>query len=327
MSTVIFHAREAGAATALINLLDYFRDAGFKVLLDVSGHAANIFGETRHDDYKRADIVICGFDKPGFDRTGSFLRNYVQDFPSIGLLDSWKGIDRFWFDNGSLRQLSSVIAVPDNLARTYLMDRGMSGDRVVAIGSPALDAIRSVSTMARVSHAEKARVRLGIGLIDPVLVLFSEPLHKTDGYNESLLLARTHMGNLLTEAVEKRYGNQYRLVCRRHPIEMSTIPSGWFDGNLISEIEILSMANLVLGAGSTMLIYASGIGCPVICLDEWLENWVPEWSDIPQALWGSLRNCILKNNKESVTEPSFPQTGSAARVVDLARSLLESKAK
>ncbi len=324
MSTVIFHAREAGAAAALAPLLDPFRNAGFQVLLDVSDHAAALFGGTRQDSPTAADIVICGYDKPERDRTGYFLRGVAPNVPSIGLLDSWKGIDRFWFASGSIRVLPSKLAVPDDLARTYLVDRGMSGERIVVVGHPALDAIRSVPPETRIWHRHQGRAQLGVGVDDPVLVLFSEPLPTADSCTGSLLSAETTMGNRLAEAIAERYGCQYRLVCRRHPIEGSALPFGWLDGNLLSEIEVLSMADLVLGTGSTMMACAVAAGCRAICLDDWLKHWVPEWSDIPRALWGSVREGIFQNSEIPAGGTALPPEGAAGRIVNLAFSLLAS---
>lgn len=327
MNTVIFHAREAGAAAALVPLLDPFRKAGFQVLLDVSGHAATLFGETRQDNPAAANIVICGYDKQEIDRTGTFLRGIAPDVPSIGLLDSWKGIDRFWFANGSIRILTSKLAVPDDLVRTYLIGRGMSGERIVAVGHSALDAIRSVSPETRASHRNQGRTQLGIEVDDPVLVLFSEPLRTADGRTSSLLSARTIMGNQLAEAIAERYGHQYRLVCRRHPIEGSAVPAGWLNGNLISEIDVLSMSDLVLGTGSTMMAYAVAAGCRVSCLDNWLEHWIPEWSDIPRVLWAPVREGIFQNSGEPAGGTTLPPEGAAGRIVNLAFSLLASRSQ
>jgi hypothetical protein len=323
VSTVIFHAREAGAATAMVPLLGPFRDAGFQVLLDVADHAAAHFRERRQDSPEAADIVICGYDKPEVDRTGSFLRRIAPGIPSIGLLDSWKGIDRFWFANGSIRMLTSRLAVPDDLARTYLVGRGMSSQRIVAVGHPALDAIRSVSSETRASHRSQGRAKLGIGVDDLVLVLYSEPLPLAEGDGGSLLSARTTMGNLLNEAIAERYGREYRLVCRRHPIEVSAVPAGWLDGNPLSEMDILSTADLVLGVGSTMLAYAAAVGCQTICLDDWLEHWLPEWSDIPRMLWGAVREGIFQSSGGGVGDLRQPPEGAADRMVNLAFSLLE----
>lgn len=325
MSTVIFHAREAGIAAALVSLLDPFRNAGFKVLLDVSDHAAALFGVTRHDRPADADIVICGYDKPELDRTGSFLRNIAPHVPSIGLLDSWKGIDRFWSANGAVRTLTSKLAVPDEIARAYLMGRGISGERIVAVGHPALDAVRSLSPETRTIHRNRGRAALGIEADDRVLVLFSEPLPITDGHTGSLLSARTTLGSQLSEAIVERYGRQYSLVCRRHPIEVSAVPVGWVDGNSVSELDALSMADLVLGAGSTMMAYAVAAGCRVICVDDWLEHWVPEWSDIPRGLWEPIRKGIFQNSDVSAGGISLPPEGAAVRVVELAVSMLASR--
>lgn len=325
MSTVIFHAREAGAAAVLAPLLDPFRNAGFEVLIDVSGHAAPLLSVARQDSHATADIVICGYDKPELDRTGSFLRGFAPDVPSIGLLDSWKGIDRFWFADGSIRMLTSKLAVPDELARTYLMGRGMPGERIVPVGHPALDAIRSMSPETRTNHRNQGRVKLGIRADNPVLVLFSEPLPTGDGYSGSLLSAITTMGDRLADVIAQRYGRQYRLVCRRHPIEVSAVPAGWLDGNLVSEIDILSMADLVLGAGSTMMAHAVAAGCRVICLDDWLKHWVPEWSDIPRALWGPVREGIFQNSDVPAGGTTLPPEGAAGRIIKLAFSMLASK--
>lgn len=324
MKSVIFHATEAGAATTIRPLLAAFRRADFNILLDVSRDAARVLGESRHDDPASANIVICGYDKPSRDCTGAFLDLINQGVPTIGLLDSWRGIDRFWFPSGIKRRLPTKLAVPDELAKSYLIETGLPGSSIVPVGSTVLDEIRSLSSSARRQLKAQGRARIGIEINDPALVFFSEPLTNENGDLTSLLEAETIIGNRLRAAIKDKYGKEYRLICRRHPAEVTTHPSGWLDGNLLSEREILSVGNLVLGVGSTMMCHAVAAGCHVVCVDNWLKNWSPKRSEIPNTLWSSLRDGSYQNSNVTAEGRRHPPVGAVSKILNLATSLLQS---
>ncbi len=299
VKTVLFHAREAGVASMIAALENPFLDAGFKLLYDVADDAANILKGGTPGTFADADIVICGYDDSCLDRTGDFLTELDGRKPTLGLLDSWKGVDRFWTSDGRLRQLTNRLIVPDKEVRAYLLARGLPSDWPIVAEHPGLERMRGLLESERARLRKEAFRLLGISEYPPVLLVFSEPFRLPNGNRLSLLDAKVGNGKCVQTWLSDKYAMDYNLAVRFHPIENHDVPLGWLDTGHLDLDLALSLADRVIGLGSTTLAYAVAYGLNVQCLDKHIVDWVPELSDIPSELWrGLVASGIFQNDPE-----------------------------
>lgn len=306
MKTILFHAREAGVASMMASLLQPLKNCGYNIVYDVADQAANIL------KYKNVsfvtediDLAICGYDSKELDRTGDFLKKLSSNVPTLGLLDSWKGVDRFWNLNGELRPLTDKLIVPDEVIQKYLIDRGVPHDWPVIGGHPGLEQMQNLSKDVREELKRKSRESYGLNKNDKALLFLSEPLRLPGNKRLSLLDAKVKDTRTVQQWITDTYGHQYCLAARFHPIENQNIPNEWIDANKLQFESALALADLVIGLGSTTLAYAVAYGLDVQCIDKQMAEWKPEYSEIPSEFWDSLViNGIFQNNPERLISDS-----------------------
>ncbi|MDH5523667.1 MAG: hypothetical protein OEY01_06700 [Desulfobulbaceae bacterium] len=306
MKTVLFYAREAGVASMIAALEEPFLDAGFRLFYDVAGDAADILRGGAPWKVSDLNVAICGYDDPILDRTGDFLSKIAGLMPTLGLLDSWKGVDRFWYSDGRLRQLTDRLIVPDEGVRNYLLARGVPFDWPVVAGHPGLECMRGFSTGKRKLMRKEARSVLGLSEYVPVLLVLSEPFRLPDGNRLSLLDARVVNGESVKDWLDDIYANDYRIALRLHPLEHYKVPFGWIDAGNVGFDLALAAADRVIGLGSTTLAYAVAYGLDVQCLDNQVVGWVPEFSDIPTELWDGLISLGIFQNDPNRLDSHLP---------------------
>jgi len=301
VSSILFHAREAGVATMILALEEYLQDQGFNLFYDVDEHAADILTNKRHGTIEEVDIIICGYDSAKTDRTGKFLRTVKKTIPTIGLLDSWKGVDRFWYPNGELRPLTDLLIVPDENIRDYLKNKGMPDKLLIALAHPYIEKLKNTTLSKRKESNSKMRSHFRLKDDEKVMLLLSEPLHSKTGGYISLLTKDVSNGQDIIQWLNNQYGMKYKLAVRLHPLEETTVPAEWLNISSIDFDDALALADKVSGLGSTSLAYAVAYGLDVRCLDKEIKDWIPESSDIPSLLWdGLIDNGVFQNQPDRV---------------------------
>jgi len=113
---LLIHASEAGIAT-VISCLDFdLISKRFNIFYDLHGVAKRYLSNNNDLDLKSTgevpNISIFGYDKSSIDITSDFLDKLPVDTYKIGVLDTWKGLERFWYDNEELRVMPDKLLVP-----------------------------------------------------------------------------------------------------------------------------------------------------------------------------------------------------------------------
>jgi len=323
--TILIHAREAGVASMMKPLIEPLQRSGYSLYFDVSHNAANILPSEPSGAIASADLVICGYDDPLRDRVGPFLeRVSAYDIPALGLLDSWKGVDRFWFHDGGRRKLTNRLAVLDAAVRDYLISRNVPKDWPVVTGHPGLEMMRQISPDERYEYRNQGRQLLGVSDSEQSILFLSEPLRLSDGNRLSLLNANSKASVSIGEFLIQQYSKEYRLICRLHPIEVSKIQSPWLNGNNLTFEQALFSSDRVVGLSSTTLAYAVEAGLKVDLLDLDIEEWVPEYSDIPALLWQNLvdNNIFNKSHELSDCSPKSDSTSAVESILILVNDMI-----
>lgn len=296
------HAREAGVASLMKALITPLECSGYQLFFDVDDAAAKILPAEPCDDLEQIDLVLSGYDDPLIDRTGFFLQSIAAyDIPVLGLLDSWRGVDRFWYASGIQRKLTHRLAVPNEAVKNYLLRRGIPSSCLVVTGHPGIGAIKQLSLRDKAEYRRQGRRKLRLNDDEKAMLLLSEPLRMPNGKRISLLDAISVTGETIEKNLENRYARKYRLICRLHPVELRVLGAAWLDGGSLSFEQALFASDYVVGLASTTMTYAVAADIRVDCLDLELFDWGPEYSDIPISLWRELiEQGVYQNNPEGM---------------------------
>ena len=306
-------------------MVDLFKKHGYKMYFDVDDNAAKILPSKPYINPKNVDLILCGYDAPSIDKTGIFLKSIKSfNIPVLAILDSWKGIDRFWYEDGSLRQLTNNIAVSDYLSKNYLIDKGVPSDWPVVTGHPGIDYISECPKKNREKFRINGRLSLGLQKRDKVLMFLSEPINFINGNQSSLLYMNTKANQSIVDWVESNYSQKYKIVVRHHPIEKKKIPANWINGNEISLEEAIFSSDLILGLSSTTIQYAIAAQECVYNLEKIISGWIPEYSNMPKKLWKSLsENNFIENKSNHKINNKIFSKGSSKKILTLISRLIK----
>ncbi len=290
MIKVHCHASEVGAAQQISSLQSLLSGDSF-IFSTESFEGANKILKT-NGEITEANIVICGFDDISKNRTGTLLNEAKkQNIKSIGILDTWKGIDRFFYENGSVRGLTDAIIVFDKFSKEYLVKKGIPEHIFQIHSNFFLDDILKEYQNQNFTIKKRASIlkKLNIDNDKSNLILFSEPILDETLTKASLLDCEIKQENMIVmDYVNDNFGDKYNILIRKHPIEI--IPGYKFiDASSLSLLEALNVADLVLGLSSTPIFYASQLGIELYNLEDLLKNWSPEKSQIPYDLWQEIK--------------------------------------
>lgn len=311
----------------MLPLIPAFQAVGYRLLFDLNETAQRIIGVSSSEDFSGADCILCGYDAIEAGDAASRIIPWAKNrsIPTIGLLDSWKGVDRFWYENGSMRPLTDRLAVPDEAVKTWLIGNGVPDSWPVVTGHPGIEEVFYYRDIDRKKRRYEARDQLSLDLSDRVLVFFSEPVLLSNGKRQSLMTLPVADDGIKTvdEWICNRYSNEFRLVYRHHPIEENNHYENWLDGNNLTSKQILFCADQVVGLGSTMMAYAVSCGIHTECIDNIVVGWTPEQSRIPTSLWDDLiETGIFQNNPDRiVNKSSFPSKLATEKILDLVKSV------
>lgn len=265
MLKILLHAREAGVATIFKSLLQSLDQNQFEVYFDIADDAAKVINQTKKDFSKiKFDLVLYGIDDNKKMRTDLFLKNLKQDQAiKVGLLDSWKGLNRFWNEHGSVRGIEDYVIIMNDFIADYLINKGISKEKIILAQNPVTPTLQL-----------NAKQSLGLNTSKSVLLFMSEPIKRESKDTISLLEIKVNQKESIFDFVNNQYGKDYFIMVRYHPIEKQTQKNNsWKDVSDEDLITTLSGADLVIGLTSTPMSYAVEMGKKVLSLDLQLSTW------------------------------------------------------
>lgn len=299
MIKVFCHASELGVAQQILSIKNLLNHEVYSFSAEVFDAASQIL--TSHGTIKDSDISICGFDSIANNKTSLFIeKTRKHKIKSIGILDTWKGIDRFFFDDGSKRDLTDLILVFDEYSKTYLMGKGIPENKLEVSSDFFLEELLLSYEYKNENLIEKENLlnSLKVDREKPNMFFFSEPITNKYGSYVSLFDQSTIDGSkTIGEFLYETFKDEYNLFLRRHPTELITV-NQWIDANNLSLSDIFFIADKVAGLSSTPIYYASQLGIEVYNLEENLPNWKPEFSQLPNKVWKHIKH--LYNGKIAI---------------------------
>ena len=241
-----------------------------------------------------ADIAICGFDNIYKDKASRFIKEVREKgIPSIGILDSWKGIDRFFKDDLTLRDLTDVIILFDTFSKDYLVERGIPDHKLVLTGDFVLNELylRYKKIKNKKSYFSDKNLDLDLDYDRPNLVFFSEPIISADNKNSSLInMPSKYKHKTVREFLEHKFSDQYNLFVRFHPLEPSSKLEKWRSLDSMSLLDSIILADEIVGLSATPVHYASKLGLKIYNLENDLQKWKSSESNIPEDLWRFIKS-------------------------------------
>lgn len=294
MIKLLFHAREAGIATIIKSLITQIDRSKFEVFFDVDDDAKNILKKcTVYDFNTRVDAILYGVDAPKVKRTEDFLNRVEKiNAPKIALLDTWKGVDRFWDEQKKLRFQIEHVFTTDNCSLNDLINNGIESNKISLVKNPVLETIKPLDKQNKLKTLKELKLKDNV----PVLLFLSEPLTliNNDGY-QSLFEVEVKDYDSVVEYIQTKYKN-YQFVFRTHPVEKKIKPSGWMDLSSNELEEVLQISDVVVGLSSTPMSYAVRLGLKVETLAYLIHNWEPSQCQISHTTWNTLYlNGIIQN--------------------------------
>ncbi|WIM05112.1 MAG: hypothetical protein OHM77_10455 [Candidatus Nitricoxidivorans perseverans] len=304
MKTVLVHCWEAGAAAALAPVIRLAIRRGHRVVSTSLDPGASLLsrrfdaiGQIAMPDIRSgaADIALVGLGHPR-NSAGTATWSRIADLlPSVGVLDHWKGLERFFPERGGGAPLAlpELLCVPDDVCAQALAGLGMPGGRLRVTGHPRLDCDLDPGAAA---IRTEARRRLGFPEGQPVHVLASETVHD-HGFFDACgsgchPLERHPCGNreLLDRLIADASDGGALLVARPHP--QQRVPAygtlrviSWAEAD---DEMLIAAADRVYGLSSLFLALAQKRGVEVVNIAPWLDAWRPEQAFLSVDLWNYL---------------------------------------
>jgi len=311
---LLIHASEAGIAT-VISCLDFdLISKRFNIFYDLHGVAKRYLSNNNDLDLKSTgevpNISIFGYDKSSIDITSDFLDKLPVDTYKIGVLDTWKGLERFWYDNEELRVMPDKLLVPLPSIKEFLSKKGGNSEIIQIYRHPCLENIYLHDYINNKYNLPKTVIDSPYYLPNRKnLIILSEPL-LVDGDFISLLDAKTENNTAIEDLIQSRF-SLYNIFLRTHPIEFYSGNIDFIDITSTTTLEeSLEFGDAFIGLGSTVISYASLTGKRVYSLDNDIEWWTPRHSQINDEIWDELKNLGLTetNTKKSTVNPliNFP---------------------
>ena len=297
MIKIFCHASEAGIAHQISAIRKYLNPSEYSFSIQASDGAREILEST--GSLLNSDICICGFDSIKINRSGLFMNEVRKlNLKSIGILDTWKGIDRFFFEDGNHRQLTDVILVFDEFSKEYLNFNGIPEDKLLLSHDFFLHELLTEHELGKkLCDDGKSRLnKMNLDITKKNLVFFSEPVLNDKGKRISLIdLETNHKGMNVGDLIQELYSQEYNLFIRQHPVEKK-IKGNWNYLDNFSLRDIFLLSDSVSGLSSTPIYYASQLGIEVINVENHLKNWKSENSQIPISIWENI-NQFYKGKK------------------------------
>ena len=199
--------------------------------------------------------VLCTIASPRVDRTNGWLIQACRasGLPSLGIMDHWKGFDRFCDEGGNARYRPDWIGCIDEYMCGELEQRFGGADRLFAVGQPALERVRPDSLDEPVP---------GRG---PRVLLVSQP-NDRDGSFDGIFLQSREGGRLIDRLADLA-PDTASLTYRPHPKEkLATLPAE-IEVDTDSIAEIGRRYDWLVGVDSMLMLEGALRGMRTIVLD------------------------------------------------------------
>jgi len=224
--------------------------------------------EEWRETLKRDNIthVLCTLSSPRIDPTNVNLVLAARDLkiPTLGIMDHWKGYDRFYDQEGEPKYFTDLIGCIDSFSFHQFLKCGISKEKLHIVGHPGLERLVSLG------HVPVQSKR---GLC---ILIVSQP-DSSDGTFRGIFfkdLAGTRIIDRLSSL--QNFSECQRIAYRYHPKEKqsASLPVAMKTDESSSIEEAFSKYNLFIGLDSMMLFEASLVGrkCLILDLPELLGN-------------------------------------------------------
>ncbi|MBI07913.1 MAG: hypothetical protein CMM55_00185 [Rhodospirillaceae bacterium] len=199
--------------------------------------------------------MLCTIASPHMDRTNGWLiaACRASKLPSLGIMDHWKGFDRFCDEGGNARYRPDWIGCIDEHMCGELDRRFGGADRLFAVGQPALERVRPDS-LDEPRPGWHSRV-----------LLVSQP-NDRDGSFDGIFL-KSWEGRRLIDRLADLAPDTASLTYRPHPKEkLATLPAE-IEVDTDSIAEIGRRYDWLVGVDSMLMLEGALRGMRTIILD------------------------------------------------------------
>ena len=295
MKRILLHSSEAGMAAQIYAIKNLVKNKSTILDFSIFDDAKLLIQEPSSSLTKKHELLICGFDKLEKDISSKFIdKASSMKIPSLGILDSWKGIDRF-FKKGKLsRKLTDYFLVPDDSCKKYLEKRGFEKKIFVFKDFANTYFVDKLSKNTTFVTESKKKAKLNEN--NKIALILSEPIISSKGTRSLIDLIEKQYKNKAECFFDELIPKSFTKIFRFHPKEK--IKRSFFTKNNLTIFEALSIADLVIGLSSTPLFYAASGGKKIISLENYLPEWIPEQSNIPAEIWQSVKGRLKCDFKE-----------------------------
>jgi len=331
---VVAVARDAGAAAALLPVIDHLAAKG--------AHVRAIGYDRAALAWERADWPVLALEESAdVESLVGVLRGWgtttllsgtsmkverdarfwaAADAAAahcVALVDHWRNLVARFTVERALDHRPPQIAVMDENAAQTLIAAGCPAGTIVVTGQPALDGLCSPTVAAR----RRARARLGVRDDRQIVLFASEPKsrHGGDPYDEY------EVTEMLTRAVEETLPDAL-LVLKLHPLDRADAFPDLRERAVVvrglAPAQAIAAADVMVGMTSMLLLEAGLSGVPTISLrpgsppDDFIDRHTP-WI----ATAGTYNELVVALHARAVPDDSAPRPmdGATSRVAALVR--------
>ncbi len=298
MKRILLHSSEAGMAAQIYAIKKLVKNKSFNLDFSVFDDAKLLIKEPSSLLTKNHELLICGFDNLEKDISSKFIvKASSMKVPSLGILDSWKGIDRF-FKNGKLsRKLTDYVLVPDDSCKKYLEKKGI--EKKILVFEDFAEKYFVDKLSKNTAYVTKSKKKAKLSKNSKIALILSEPIVTSRGTQSLFELIEKQNKNKAETFFDELIPKSFTKIFRFHPKE--NIKKSFYTKNNLTIYEALSIADLVVGLSSTPLFYAASGGKKIIQLENFLSEWIPEQSNIPSEIWESVKGRLKYDFKEERT--------------------------
>lgn len=320
-SLVMVSAQELGGARAILPVLQQLgRLPGIRLRIVAQGPAVKLFEQERIPAEPLArfgrplplseavaasvvrsvgpDLLLAPLSHPRDPSSGRLIQAArVIGIPTIGLLDQWKGWNRFReVPNGPTVFAPDVLGVMDRRTQAVFIRQGWTADQVPVVGHPYLERLHERRSWLN-DREQRAQLRRRAGLEPEArVVLFCSEIVHDHGYHDPCGAGCRPLGEMpvsggplletVREAVESlKTDAPHHLILRSHPNEPKSL-SGFrtLSEGILSDEEAVAQADVVLGLSAMPLIEAAILGRPAASL-AYFDGWHPGRAFVDETAW------------------------------------------
>lgn len=223
--------------------------------------------------------VLCTLSSPYQDLTNSYLikKSKKNGIPTFGVMDHWKGYNRFFDERGEMGYFPDFIGCIDEFCKKKLLELCNEPDRIYVIGHPYLETFLS---MRKPTVKKKKEAHI---------LIISQPDTRDRNFDSIFLKkidAERVIDKIISEVKRIQDGVYMQIKYRPHPKEkpfMYLLKDITVDKTGDWE-EAVHQNDIFLGLDSMLLVEASLAGkyCIFLCVPEFLDF---RDAQIPYKIW------------------------------------------